>query len=292
MKAVNLLPTEMRGSAGKSGVTSASAAPVPPAAGGAGPFVVLGVLAIGVVAMAAYILVGNTVKDRESQLARVNADKTAMVARASALKPYADFQALAQTRVATVQSLATSRFDWEQALRDMSRALPSDVHLTSLEGAVGGAAAPGGVASAPTITMQGCTKTHTDVARLMSRLRNVRGVTRVGLVSSDKSGAGAVTPATQPADTVGGRSAQLCPKGKPPTFNMTVHFERSKALAASAAGAAAPTGSVATTPGTAANAAGTSPGTAAPANGQPAAPQTSGAAGTSANTPATQGGTP
>ena len=34
----------------------------------------------------------------------------------------------------TVRDLAGSRFDWEQALRDLSRAIPADVTLRQLTG--------------------------------------------------------------------------------------------------------------------------------------------------------------
>ena len=40
---------------------------------------------------------------------------------------------MAKARVQTVRDLAGSRFDWEQALRDLSRAVPADVTLTSLD---------------------------------------------------------------------------------------------------------------------------------------------------------------
>ena len=41
---------------------------------------------------------------------------------------------MAKARVQTVRDLAGSRFDWEQALRDLSRAVPADVTLKSLAG--------------------------------------------------------------------------------------------------------------------------------------------------------------
>ena len=41
---------------------------------------------------------------------------------------------MTRERTETVSSLANSRFDWERALRDLSRALPSGVTLNSLVG--------------------------------------------------------------------------------------------------------------------------------------------------------------
>ena len=53
---------------------------------------------------------------------------------------------MASARVETVRGLAAARFDWEQALRDLSRAVPSDVKLQNLNGDMGlpGTQAAGG----------------------------------------------------------------------------------------------------------------------------------------------------
>ena len=94
-------------------------------------------------------------------------------AQAAELKPYADFEALANARVQTVQRLASSRFDWEQALRDLSRALPADVTLQLAQGrprpagAGGGGSALRSAITAPAIKLTGCTppdrSRHADV---------------------------------------------------------------------------------------------------------------------------------
>lgn len=285
MKAVNLLPPELRGTTKKPAAMAAT--PGPKASGGAGPFVVLGVLAFAVLAVAAYVLTSNSIKDREAELARVKADQAATLAKANALKPYADFQTMAVARVATVNALASSRFDWEQSLRDMSRALPGDVHLTKLTGNLGTNAAEGGAGgssirgalTAPAIELQGCTRTHKDVAQMMSRLRNIRGVTRVSLASSDKeAAAGTVAAATSPD---GGRPAQLCPKGTPPTFDVVVFFEGSAAVPATGAtGTTTPEGAATPAPGASAT----------PAPGAAATPAPGTSAATTTPASATQGG--
>ena len=63
MKAINLLPSDLRG-------TTAGTAPKAPAdePAGIGAFVVLGALAACVIALAAYVLTTNTVKDRQAKL--------------------------------------------------------------------------------------------------------------------------------------------------------------------------------------------------------------------------------
>ncbi len=74
MRAVNLLPPDLR---------SGPKGPAPAVASGektsgAGAFIVLGVLAFCVLAMAAYVLSGNTVKDRQAELARATAETAAV----------------------------------------------------------------------------------------------------------------------------------------------------------------------------------------------------------------------
>jgi Tfp pilus assembly protein PilN len=215
MRAVNLLTPELRTTSKVAGAPA-----VMDSRGGLGAFVLLGALALCVAGIAAYVLAGNVVKQRTAQLADVKAQTGATVAEAARLKPFVDFQTVAQARAGTVQALASARFDWEQSLRDLSRAIPSNVYLSSLNGTVGGSAAQGGGSSlrgaitSPAIELKGCTRSQPAVAGLMSRLRNVQGVTRVSLAKSDKlsSGTGATT-------------ASPCGKGSPPSFELVVFFE-------------------------------------------------------------------
>jgi Tfp pilus assembly protein PilN len=221
MKAVNLLPSDLRSSP-KRGAVVASVADEP---GGLGAFAVLGALALCVVALAAYVLTTNAVKDRKAQLDAATAQVEATNQRVAELKPYADFQALAETRIQTVRDLASARFDWEQALRDISRAVPAEVTLTTLNGSMstaGGGNALRGAIAAPAIELAGCTTDQTAVARLLSRLRNVDGVTRVSLSKSVK----ADTSAT--ATSGPGQGAPGCSGGRPPAFEVVIFFERSE----------------------------------------------------------------
>src|SRR3954447_12181826 len=177
MRAVNLLTPELRSS------QKGSNAPRPSAmttSGGIGAFVLLGALALMVAGVAGYVLSANVVKDKQATLAQVSAKNDATVKRAAELKPYDDFQQVAEARAGTVQALASARFDWEQSLRDLSRAMPRNVYLSSLKGTVGGGSASGGSSirgaiSSPAIELSGCTSSQPEVARLMSRLRNVQG---------------------------------------------------------------------------------------------------------------------
>jgi len=228
MRAVNLLTPDQRSAPKGKGSSGPSAVDAP---GGIGAFVLLGTLALCVAAVAGYVLSNNVVKERTAQLASVSAQNDATVQKAAALKPYADFQSLAQDRAGTVQALASARFDWEQTLRDISRAMPKEVFLSSLDGTVGsGASGSGsslrGAVQAPAIELKGCTKSQPAVATLMSRMRNVQGVTRVTLAKSDKD----------TASTAGSSNVNPCGKGSPPSFEMIVFFEKS-AVAEALAGA-------------------------------------------------------
>jgi Tfp pilus assembly protein PilN len=240
MRAVNLLTPDLRSAPKGKGSSGPSAMDAP---GGIGAFVLLGALALCVAALAGYVLSNNVVKDRKAQLAQVAAKSDATVQQANALKPYADFKQLAEDRAGTVQALASARFDWEQTLRDISRAMPKEVFLSSLNGTVGGGASGAasslrGAVDAPAITLDGCTKNQTAVADMMSSLRNVDGVTRVTLSKSDKdtAAAGAASSTVNP-----------CGKGAPPSFEVIIFFEKStvaQALAgATGAAGASSTGS-------------------------------------------------
>jgi Tfp pilus assembly protein PilN len=225
MKAVNLLPPDLRSAAAKATVRVR-----PERAEGIGAYVVLGVLALCVAALAAYVLTSNTVDQRTSELAAVTAEADATARKAAELKPYADYAALASARVETVRGLAAARFDWEQALRDLSRALPADVKLESLSGDMGlpGTTGTGGdplrgAIQAPAITVKGCAPSQPAVASMLARLRAVDGVTRVSLSSSAK------TESSGPS-TAGAETKPPCGRAAPPSFSAVVFFEGAAAL--------------------------------------------------------------
>jgi Tfp pilus assembly protein PilN len=222
MRAINLLPADLRGAA----PSAPSARPEP--VQGIGAYAVLGVLALCVALLAVYVLATNSVKQKQTDLADVTTQATAASQRAAQLKPYADFQALAKARVETVRGLAAARFDWEQALRDLSRVIPGDVKLTTLNGDMGlpGTTGSGGdplrgSIQAPAVSLAGCAASQASVARLMARLRGVDGVTRVSLSKSETS-----------EQSGGGTQASACEGAEPPSFSVVVFFEGSAAAAA------------------------------------------------------------
>jgi Tfp pilus assembly protein PilN len=292
MRAVNLLPSDLRGAAPKPARSAR-----PERVQGIGAYVVLGALALCVAAFAGYVMASNDIKQREADLEAATQRTTAATAKAAALKPYADFQALASARVETVRGLAAARFDWERALRDISHAIPGDVKLSALNGDMGlpGTTGSGGdplrgSIQAPAITLTGCAPTQTGVARMMSRIKGVDGVTRVSLSKSEA----AATSAGSTGDT------SPCSGANPATFSLVVFFERAAAIAAFAASGAANASvpvpnAVNQANGAAGAANGTQPsdGTTPPATTDPGQPQASTTPEpTSVPTSTTAGGTP
>jgi Tfp pilus assembly protein PilN len=281
MKAVNLLPSELRG---------ASPAPakraVEPDSGGSGSYVVLGALALSVAALAGWVLTGNTIEQRKADLASVAERSQAAQARAASLKPYADFATVAAERVATVQQLADSRFRWKQALRDVSLALPTDVSVKKLNASIatgaGGSSPLRGAITAPAIELSACAPDQKAVARTLARLRAVNGVTRVSLSRSARSEATVQDPAV-PIVGVGDQpKPEGCAGKNPPDFEAVMFFETHAALSAE------PTLTAAAAPTPAAGQAGP-----APAAGDPAATATPAPASADTATPvATEGATP
>jgi hypothetical protein len=134
--------------------------------------------------------------------------------------------------VKTVHDLAAERFDWEQVLTDISRAIPADITLSKLAGDVStdaGSGTSGSLRSAitaPAVTLDGCAPGQTQVARLMARLRDVDGVTRVTLSKSDKQKISASTSGTDARAT---RNAMPCGSGLRPTFELVIFFEHAPA---------------------------------------------------------------
>lgn len=254
MRAVNLIPVEdRRGSSGTAGRS------------GGAVYVLLGALTLVVLAVAAYVLTANTITSRKAEVVKLQAQASAAEQRAAALRPYRDFATLRRQRVATVSTLAASRFDWDRALHDLAIVLPADSWLTSVTGSVApgvslesGAGGAGSgdtsalrqLVTAPALEITGCTVSQSEVSRVLARLRRIHGVTRVTLASSEKidqtAGAGASAPAPAPA---AGSTGTDCRNGSTrfPQFSVVAFFSTLPGQTATAPGAApgapAPAGS-------------------------------------------------
>lgn len=185
MRPVNLIPPEER--VGERA----------PARTGPVVYLVVGVLAVLLLGVFLRVQAGNTIKERTVDRDRLQALKTAAEAQSQKLGSYIEFQAIQAKRVGTVMQLAQSRFDWERVLRELALVLPDDVWLVKLRATVspkielkagGGALNLRKDVQGPALEMTGCGHSHESVARFLTRLRDIDGVTRVAVVKSERPG--------------------------------------------------------------------------------------------------------
>jgi Tfp pilus assembly protein PilN len=180
MRPVNLIPRDERLGQRK------------PLRGGPFAYIVVGALAAVLLGVTILVLTGNQISDRKAELAQIESEKTAVEARAQTLDAYTQFHSLSEQRVATVASLADSRFDWERVMRELALVLPGDVWLTNLTASASPAVAPEGAASVslrssiagPALELVGCARSQNAVAGFVKALEDIDGVTRVGVPSS------------------------------------------------------------------------------------------------------------
>jgi Tfp pilus assembly protein PilN len=218
VRPVNLIPLDERRGAARVG---ADRAPIR-------IYILLGVLGVVLLSVLALVLTSNQINGKTEDLSKVKAQEQGVKQVADALRPFGQFAQVQAARKAQITQLASTRFNWEQALRQLSRAIPSNVWLLKLAGTVSPAieveSAAGGAASslrdkfpAPAIVMTGCTYSQHAVARMMTRMQNLDDVTEVQLAKSARKdeatsgsnaaassgAAGAAGAAEDPTDCVG-----------------------------------------------------------------------------------------
>jgi Tfp pilus assembly protein PilN len=180
MRPVNLIPTEERSGERR------------PMRGGPLAYVVVGALAAAVLGVALLTITNNQISDSKAEIATLEDRTAAVEARAQSLAAYTQFHSLQQQRASTITSLADSRFDWERIMRELALVLPSDIWLTNLTGtASAGVSVEGGASvslrsgiSGPALEMTGCGSSQKAVAGFVQALKEIDGVTRVGMPSS------------------------------------------------------------------------------------------------------------
>jgi Tfp pilus assembly protein PilN len=221
VRPVNLLPPKHRPhqpTAGKSGNSA---------------YLVLGVLALCLVALVTYVMESNKITTAKSDIA-VAEQKTAEArARAQQLGPFANFAAIKQQRVTSVKQLADGRFDWERTVRELAHVLPDGVWLQDFEAAVSGAAAGGSSTgesawAGPSIKLHGCAQDQPQVATLLVRLKEMQGVHDVKLTDSTRGDDPAKTSGAT-GDSAGGGTSDGCGTHKSRAnyqFNAVVEFEQ------------------------------------------------------------------
>ncbi|MBA3261160.1 MAG: PilN domain-containing protein [Thermoleophilaceae bacterium] len=206
MKPVNLIPQDQRRRFAADG--NAKGAPI-----------LLGVLAALLALVVVYVLTANTVTERKGEANTARAEADQIEVQADQQNSFTDFAQVALTRTQSVAGVASTRFDWERFMRELSRVMPAGSWLQSADASVlgdptsGGGTAPTAEATTvvtPAANLVGCTPGQDDVARMMVRLRQLYRVDDVELNES--------TAGTR-ADEA---SVDSC--GALYTFNLTVNF--------------------------------------------------------------------
>jgi Tfp pilus assembly protein PilN len=172
VKPVNLLPESQRRRR--------------PAGDSKNAYVLIGVLALLVVMIGAYVVTANQVTTRSNEAAVAAAEADRLEAEAARLGSFGSFAQVKATRVASVRALAAQRFDWERLMRELARVLPAGGWLQTANATVVADSddAAAAAAAGPSATLGGCLPRQTDVADLMLRLRRMHRVEDVTLTES------------------------------------------------------------------------------------------------------------
>lgn len=184
MRPVNLIPAEQR-----RGQRTAMR-------GGLLAYIVVGALVALLAGVAVLVVSENQISDRKAEVTALEGEAATAEARAAKLAAYTQIRVARDQRVATVTGLADSRFDWERVMRELALILPGDVWLTNLAGTVSPAVSidgSGGISlrasvPGPALELVGCARGQDAVAGFVSALKNIDGVTRVGVQSSELGG--------------------------------------------------------------------------------------------------------
>jgi len=181
MRPVNLIPPEERPGGRR------------PLRSGPLAYIVVGALAAAVVAIAALVVTENSISDKKAEVTQLQNEQASISAKAQELSAYTQFANVREQRLATVTDLADSRFDWARILRELSLVIPADVELTSLSGSASAGSSEGGIGmrgeiAGPALELVGCASGQHGVAGFVEALKDIDGVTRVGVQDSTIAG--------------------------------------------------------------------------------------------------------
>jgi Tfp pilus assembly protein PilN len=180
MRPVNLIPPESR--RGRRA----------PRRSGPLPYIAIGALVAVLVGVTALVLTGNQISESKADVTRLEAEDSVAEARVDKLAAFTQFRTMREQRVATVTSLADSRFDWQRVMRELALIVPGNAWLIELsasasadakiEGGGGGLrqSIPG-----PALELTGCAAGQEAVAGFVTDLKDIDGVTRVAVSSSE-----------------------------------------------------------------------------------------------------------
>jgi Tfp pilus assembly protein PilN len=180
VRPVNLIPSEDRVGARR------------PMRGGPLAYIVIGALVGALVGLSVLVVTGNQISNSKAEVVQLEQQTAAVEAKAHELDAYTQFHSVREQRTATIVSLADSRFDWERVMRELSLVLPGDVWLTNLTGSASPTVTPDGASSislraaipGPALELVGCARSQDAVAGFVQTLKEIDGVTRVGVQAS------------------------------------------------------------------------------------------------------------
>jgi Tfp pilus assembly protein PilN len=202
MRPINLIPQDER----RADSANSRTGPI--------AYILVGALAVLLIGVTMLVTTSNQISERESEVESLEARKTAATARAERLAPYASFAQVSEQRVSTVASLADSRFDWERVIRQLSLILPPRVFFTSFSASAGGGSGEAdSEVVGPSLTLVGCAPSQEAVAGFVASLKEIDGVTRVGLKNSTFSGGEGQT------------GSSFCSRGHNAQFEILVAFD-------------------------------------------------------------------
>jgi Tfp pilus assembly protein PilN len=224
----------------------------PPLRTGPLAYAIVAVLALALIGVTLMVLASNKVADNKSDVESLKAQVDVAKTQAKRLSSYTSFAAMQKARQDTVTSLAESRFDWERVLREVAIVIPGDVWLTNLtasasagadaSGSSGSSAPTGSAATAgitgPSLDIQGCAAGHEAVARFLAALRDVDGITRVSVMSSDRPDQNSSTATSTPTGDAG--SVSCSTRNFIATFEVVAAFDGAQPAAPVAASTTAP----------------------------------------------------
>ncbi|HET8956515.1 MAG TPA: hypothetical protein VFN18_12730 [Solirubrobacterales bacterium] len=201
---------------------------------GALVYLVVGVFVATLIGVTSLVLIGNKISQRQTDVVELHRENTAAQRKAQRLASYTQFSTLSRQRVETVKNLAESRFDWERVMREMALVLPDDVWLVNLtataapgvsfEGSSTGSSGLRDDAAGPALEVKGCAVGQQAVARFVTVLKDIDGVTRVGMKSSElpgeDEGAGTNAGSENSGDTQDCRTRKFITR-----FEMVVAFD-------------------------------------------------------------------
>ena len=179
MRPVNLIPPESR---------RGQHAPL---RSGPLPYIAVGALVAVLLGVTALVLAGNQISDSKADITRLEAENSVAEARAEKLAAFTQFRTMREQRVATVTSLADSRFDWQRVMRELALVLPADTWLNELTATASSDAQVEGGGQlrqsipGPALELKGCATGQEAVAGFVTALKDIDGVTRVAVESSE-----------------------------------------------------------------------------------------------------------